>query len=545
MSLKRLLSREASIKFIPRTMSLLCLAIMQGALAATALAQGLPNGGNVTHGQAVIHSAGNTMQIHQNSANAVIDWNSFNIDNGHSVNFQVPTGGATLNQIAGAASQINGNLNSNGTLYLLNPNGILFGKGASVNVGSLVATTSALSADNFMNGNRTFTGEGKGKIGNAGTIIAATGGSVVLAGAGMISNTGTIVVPEGSIQMVSGDKFTLSMATQNPFLSVTLDATATGAQVENMGGTLRAGSINLQAVRRVVSTGTVEASSLADLKGAVNFSADAVVVNGKVTSQGDITIGGKDTVQITGAHLSAENDIKATANGFLSVFDSTLRTADGSIALTSDARLAVRGSNLEANAGDIELRGVGHGTQFHKHLTGVLIEDSTLKATSPDVAKGRIRVKADAHADRGAYERGAAFVGSTLTGNGIDIYGHGQSGVFFHGGTMLHAEHITISGTGEGFGPNTLGVTFAGSNQLTADKTLNITGQGGVAGVLFSDSHTLVNSPQSLVSGNTLQPGIPSGVGIKFTGQVAFQSGDPDASTTFLSDGYAVTPPTI
>ncbi|MFW8695299.1 filamentous hemagglutinin N-terminal domain-containing protein, partial [Mesorhizobium japonicum] len=126
------------------------------------------------------------------------------------------------------ASQINGSLTSNGTLFVLNPNGVLFGQGANVNVGALVASTSALNADNFMNGNYVFTPGGKGQISNAGRISTATGGAVLLAGGGHILNTGTIEAPEGSIQMVSADRFSVTLPTHNPFLNVKVETSAAG-----------------------------------------------------------------------------------------------------------------------------------------------------------------------------------------------------------------------------------------------------------------------------------------------------------------------------
>ncbi|MHC8346612.1 two-partner secretion domain-containing protein [Pseudomonas sp. RT6P73] len=212
----------------PAALSLLAATMLQASMSTMAVADLLPSGGIVNQGSVSIGTVGNTMTIDQGSQNAVINWNSFDVAQGHAVHFQVPTGGATLNQIAGPASQINGNLSSTGALFLVNPNGVVFGKGSSVDVGSLVASTSAIDAKEFMNGSRTFTTGGTGMISNSGTITAGSGGYVVLAGAGTIENKGSITVPNGTIQMVSADKFMLTMPTENRFLQVTLDGTAKG-----------------------------------------------------------------------------------------------------------------------------------------------------------------------------------------------------------------------------------------------------------------------------------------------------------------------------
>jgi filamentous hemagglutinin family protein len=129
------------------------MAVMASLYLNTALAvpnNALPTGGQVTQGQAQIQQSMSQMQIQQQSQKAVIDWNSFNIGQQASVTFQQPNAqAATLNRVLNGSSEIAGQLNSNGQVYLLNPNGVLFSPTAQVNTGSLVVATATLVMMSF------------------------------------------------------------------------------------------------------------------------------------------------------------------------------------------------------------------------------------------------------------------------------------------------------------------------------------------------------------------------------------------------------------
>ena len=129
------------------------------ALPAHALDAGaLPTGAKVTAGSASVSSSGNTLQVLQNSQRAALDWQSFQIGAGATVNFVQPNSSAVaLNRILGSdASQIYGHLNANGQVFFSNPNGMLFAPGSQVNVGGMLATTLGIGNDDFMAGNYLF-----------------------------------------------------------------------------------------------------------------------------------------------------------------------------------------------------------------------------------------------------------------------------------------------------------------------------------------------------------------------------------------------------
>ena len=119
------------------------------ALVVTALAGSMtllnaaPTTGTVTTGNATISQTSNITTITQTTNKASINWQSFSVAPTETVNFVQPSSSSvTLNRVVGVTnSLIEGTINANGQVFLLNPNGIVFSSGSSVNVGGLVAST--------------------------------------------------------------------------------------------------------------------------------------------------------------------------------------------------------------------------------------------------------------------------------------------------------------------------------------------------------------------------------------------------------------------
>jgi filamentous hemagglutinin family protein len=119
---------------------LLCAATLSG-FASQSWA--LPRGASIAAGQAKITRQGGTLTVTSASSRAVLNWDSFSIGPSQTVNFVQPSvSSAVLNRVVGQQpSVIYGHLNANGQVFLVNPQGIVFARGASVNVGGLVAST--------------------------------------------------------------------------------------------------------------------------------------------------------------------------------------------------------------------------------------------------------------------------------------------------------------------------------------------------------------------------------------------------------------------
>ncbi|UCU96139.1 filamentous hemagglutinin N-terminal domain-containing protein [Hydrogenophaga taeniospiralis] len=246
-------------------------------LACGSVAMAQPTGGVVTSGNATIAGPSNQLTITQTTPNAAINWQGFGIAAGESVRFVQPDSRSiALNRVVGNdPSAIHGNLSANGTVFLVNPHGILFGRGSNVNVGGLVASTLNLSDDDFRAGRYHFSGRGNGTVINQGVIRAADGGYVALLGAG-VTNQGDVVAQKGTVALAAGRSLTLDMAGDR-LLSVSVDEGTVNALVEN-GGLLQADGgrviMTAQAASSLMSnavnnTGVIQARTLENRNGTI------------------------------------------------------------------------------------------------------------------------------------------------------------------------------------------------------------------------------------------------------------------------------------
>ena len=237
-----------------------------------------PTDGAVVSGSAEIGQSGGVTNITQHTPKAAINWKDFSVGRGESVNFHQPDSSSiTLNRVLGnERSVIQGSLNANGKIFLINSNGILFTRDSSVNAAGLVASTLNIRNKDFEAGRYVFQGNGgSGAVINMGTLSAADQGYVALLGKEAL-NHGVIVATRGTAALSAGEKITLNF-NGDSLLSVSIDRGALNALVENRqaiyadGGkvflTARAADELLGS--QVNNTGVVEAQTLGDLKGEI------------------------------------------------------------------------------------------------------------------------------------------------------------------------------------------------------------------------------------------------------------------------------------
>ncbi len=287
-----------------------------------AAAPSLPTGAQTVAGAQTVSQSGTTLTVTQTTAKAATNWQSFNIGAGHTVNFVQPSASAvSLNRVVGTdVSVIQGALNANGHVFLLNPNGVLFTQSAQVNVGGIVASTLHMKTEDFMAGRYTFEGAGSGTIINQGNITAAKGGFVGLIAA-KVTHTGSIVAPEGSVVAGAGNRVTLDLG--GP-IKIKVEEGVLDALVEQ-GGAIRAdgGLVYLTAkavgeVTRTVlnHTGITEARTLSTGKDGKIYlmggmEKDRIAVKGKLDASAP-NGGNGGFVETSAAHVQIADEVQVT-----------------------------------------------------------------------------------------------------------------------------------------------------------------------------------------------------------------------------------------
>jgi filamentous hemagglutinin family protein len=295
-------------------------------LAATG-AYALPSGSEIVGGKGdiVTSSDGKSMSVNQHTDKLITNWQDFSIGGGERVSFHQPTNTSiALNRVLGTnGSQIQGQLDANGRLFLVNPNGVVFGQGAQVNVGGLVATTRAISDADFMDGKYRFTGSSGAAVVNDGTITAADGGSVALLGA-QVSNHGTIQAKLGRVALGAGNTFTVNFDGSG-LLNLQVNDGAVDAQVNN-GGLLKAdgGEVLMTAraagnlLNAVVNhTGTIEAKGLNARNGKITLDGGLVKLAGRLDASAQDTdaAGGVVTTRGERVEVGREAQVDTRAAG--------------------------------------------------------------------------------------------------------------------------------------------------------------------------------------------------------------------------------------
>ncbi|BGE88059.1 MULTISPECIES: beta strand repeat-containing protein [Methylosinus] len=358
-------------------------------LALPRFAAANPTGGVVVDGSANISSAGSVTNVAQSTNRAVIDWQSFSIASGETVNFLQPSAlSVTLNRVVGnESSVIAGALNANGNVFIVNSAGVLFTKNAEVNVGGLVASTRDISNNDFMAGNYVFSGSSAAAVVNRGTITAADGGYVVLLGRS-VSNEGAITAKLGSIALASGDKITLNFGGDS-LLDVTIDKGTYDALVENKGLIKADGGRVVMAAKaadavlsaQVNNSGIIQARTLADLTGGPSSRGTVKIGQIKLLASGG-------TTKVTGKlDASAPNGGKG----------GTIETSGNKVTIAEGAEVTTASSTGETGSWIIDPDGftiASSGGDITGALLGSLLANNniTLWSTSGGGTDGNIYV---------------------------------------------------------------------------------------------------------------------------------------------------------
>lgn len=451
-----------------------------------------PQGADVVHGQVDISSPSTNVLNITNSPGAIVNWQSFGIAPNEITQFiQQGSHSAILNRVIGQdPSQIMGQLISNGKVFLINPNGIVFGANSVVDTAGLIASSLNLSDQDFLNGNMQFDGNAQnGAIQSQGYIKAGLNGDVYLI-APNIENSGIIETQGGQIILAAGEKLTLaSFETEN----IVFEVQSQENEVTNLG------SITTHGGAASIFAGTITHS------GSIN--ADSVSVD----SEGQIVLAATQNITVDETAL-----ITASGNN------------GGKIHIESELGDSVVKGAIEAKGND------GKGGSIH-------------------VLGERVGVFSDAIIDvSGTESGGEVLIGGDFQGKNLDIKNATQTAVGDDavikanavdsgdgGKVIVWADDFTefhgvIEATGGDNSGNGGFVEVSGKNNLNYQGEIDVTAKNGNGGSVLFDPKNIkidIDVPTDTVSTN-------DGFAENATGTATFS---PGAITALLGGGTDVT----
>ncbi|WP_176442372.1 MBG domain-containing protein [Noviherbaspirillum humi] len=496
----------------------------------------LPAGAQVSAGAASIAQSGSAMTVTQSTPKAILNWNSFDIGPSASVTFNQPSRDAVaLNRVVGLSpSQIHGQLNANGQVFLVNPQGILFGPTAQVNVGGLVASTMAIADADFMSGNYRFERNGStASVVNQGKLTAADAGYIALLAPEVI-NEGVITARLGTVAMAAGEAISLDFRGDG-VLGVSVDAATVKTLVENRqmviaeGGTVYLSAKAAGALGGVMvsNSGTVKATSLANRGGVIRLEANGGVID----NSGTLSTAGE--AGAAGGRIEVANRADADRPVGVLVHTGTMNAdgngaAGGQIALTLDKLLS---------AGQISVNG-SSGGRIDAQLTGDLLETTSAKLSANGTDQGG---SITMQSSGGRLFSSGRYEAKGHVGGGIDMLGRDIA---------LNAAALDASGAQQG-GTIRIGGDWQGSGDvqraqstyvtqatsITADATEK--GNGGKV-VVWSDGQTSFYGTASARGG--MQGGDGGAIEVSGKAQLTF-GGMGDASAAAGKAGVLLLDP--
>ena len=269
------------------------------ALAGSGTAYANPNGAQVIKGKVhIAHPDPNTLNI-TNSPGAIVNWQQFSIQTNQVTRFiQQNAASAILNRVVGQnPSALLGQLLSNGRVFLINPNGIVFGPNSVIDTAGLIASTLDMTDEDFINQNLKFQGTNAADIQNQGYIKAGKNGDIFLI-APNIENSGIIETDGGQIILAAGESITIASLDSD---HIVFDVQAPEHEVVNLGEMITNGGAASMFAGTIKHSGSINANSLAlDEHGNVQLFAKADV---EISRDAVITANGA-----TGGEVKIESD---------------------------------------------------------------------------------------------------------------------------------------------------------------------------------------------------------------------------------------------
>ncbi len=464
----------------------------------------LPSGSTTISGDVSLTTDDQTLTIQQQSDQAIIEWNSFNIGENNTVTFNQPSAAASaLNRvISGNPTTLAGVLNANGKVFVVNENGVYFTPTSTINAHSFAASTLALSNDDFLNNKLLFKLDDVDNIFSSivhkGSITTLDGGFTALLG-GAVDNEGTINANLGKIGIGAGKEITLDLS-GDKFLQVSipfneaitlLDQNAEElSTIINHAGTSTGNRIDIDvgAAKNVVQR-------------AVNIPGNLVATtasqqNGVITlgSGSDIVVAGNLTAK-EGGNINVEGDF-LSFGGEVNVSG----TNAGAINLNSTGEISL-GGNLNASStsndgGDINIKSEykivqSYGSEINS--SGNTNGGDILLSAPNIMSSGSVSAKGN---QQGGYIdiESAGYI--RLLSSKIDVAGNTQGGLVRIGGEFQGNNNLTRTEEQQNVFVDRWGerrsLTNAKTVLVSDGSSIDISSSNGKAGtaIIWSDQET-------------------------------------------------------
>lgn len=342
-----------------------------------ATAYALPEGGQVAAGQAAITTAGSTMTIAQQTAQAIINWQNFGIGSGEAVHINQPNSQAILlNRVIGSnPSEIFGQLTANGQVILVNPNGVFFRPGSSVDVGGLTASTLNIANEDFLKGQLRFAGDSQNPVINAGSINAQNGYVNLLAKE--VVNEGIIAAQTGSVNLAAGSGMSLDYNGDGKMTVAVTDgayqsAVANKKLIQADGGLVVMTASGKDALMdsAVNNSGMIQANTLGEATGQISLTGDNITIEEGIAAD-KVTISANTIEQAKGVtgkpikelELRQANENKgiyigatsSSPTGAESMAEASLFASGGVFSQVENLEL-IAGSNQDIHLQDVDFQ---------------------------------------------------------------------------------------------------------------------------------------------------------------------------------------------
>ncbi len=477
-------------------------AVLAGSLAMAGAASAgappvnaLPTGMQLVAGQAGVNVQGNSMTVNQATQQAIMNWQGFNIGANAQVRFNQPNASAVaLNRVVGGeASAIFGKLSSNGKVFLVNPQGVLFGASAQVDVGGLLASSLGISDQSFLSGSYRFSGNGAGAVRNEGRINAA--GGVVAFLAPTVSNSGSISAQGGSVALAAGNAVAMDFRGDG-LITLRVEQGALDALAENKGllqadngqVLLTAKAADALARSTVNNAGVVQARGLVADGGTIRLVGDGLVQAGQLDASSSKGQGGN--VRIAGGFVALDGAVRADGVRGGSV-DVTAAGDLSAAAALSAAGMAGKGGSINLISGASLAENTSASTNVSGATDGGAV---SLQAGGSLLSSGRH----DAHGVAGTGGRvDISGADVRLMGANVDASGASQGGLVRVGGAFQGGAQRTDAPDADRFTARwgaTANIANADATFINDSTTLDVSargaaGQGGTA-VVWSQQQT-------------------------------------------------------